>query len=280
MSIEVPTAPAANPAHDRRAIQDYWNRESCGERYAVGTDREYYESHARRRYELEPWIRPFARFHEGSRRRVLEVGVGMGADYLEWLRSGAWGVGVDFTERAIGHTARRCRLDGHRPGLCLSDGERLPFKDGTFDIYYSWGVAHVSPNTAEVFAEAARVLRPGGIARFAIYHVRSWGGLAIWMRQALMKGRPFQSVRSVAARCLESPGTKLLSIKEARELCKPFRRIRQIRPQLGPADLLSMTPSEKYTDPISRLIWKLYPRWLIRRLGHRWGSYILIECEK
>lgn len=281
MSIGVPAAaPAANPAHDRSAVQDYWNRESCGERYGVGTDRQYYESHGRRRYELEPWIRPFARFEDGCRRRVLEVGVGMGADYLEWLRSGARAVGVDFTTRAIEHTTRRCTLAGYRPCLCLSDGEKLPFRDESFDLYYSWGVAHHSPDTGAVFAEAARVLRPGGIARFAIYHCRSWGALLIWVRQALLKGRPFQSMRSVAAQHLESPGTKLLSLREARELCKPFGKIRELRSQLAPADLLSMKPSQKYADPISRVIWKLYPRWLVRLVGNRYGTYLLIECEK
>lgn len=264
----------------KSAVQRYWNDESCGERYAAGEMEEFYNSHARKRYELEPWIRPFARFEEGRGKRVLEVGVGMGADYLEWLRHGAAAVGIDLTPRGAWHTSRRCALAGFQPSLCVSDGEHLPFPDGSFDLYYSWGVAHHSPDTAAVFREAARVLRPGGIARFAIYHFPSWGTLAIWGRQALARGRPFQSVRSVVAAHLESPGTKLYSVREARQLCAPFSRVTRIRSQLGLGDLLAMEPSAKYTDPLSRLIWKVYPRWLIRRLGHRWGGYLLIECEK
>jgi arsenite methyltransferase len=38
----------------------------------------------------------------------------------------------------------------------------LPFSDGTFDAVISNGVINLSPAKHEVFAEAARVLRPGG----------------------------------------------------------------------------------------------------------------------
>lgn len=276
----MPAETARRGADLKTAVRDYWDAESCGERYAVGEDCQFYDSHSRERYRLEPWIRLFARFEEGAGRRVLEVGVGMGADYLEWLRHGATAVGVDFTPRAAAHTARRCAMTGHLARIAVTDGEQLPFADQTFDLYYSWGVAHHSPDTAAVFAEAARVLKPGGIARLAIYHYPSWGALAIWLRQAAMKGRPFQSASKVVANHLESPGTKLYTLKGARELCAPFRRVRLLRAQLGLADLLTMTPSAKYADPISRLIWKLYPRWLVRRCGNRWGMYLLIECEK
>jgi hypothetical protein len=44
-------------------------------------------AHARARYELEPYIRDFAGFSEGTGKDVLEVGVGMGADHLEWARA-------------------------------------------------------------------------------------------------------------------------------------------------------------------------------------------------
>lgn len=274
------TRQAASDPQGQDAVRDYWNRESCGERYGAGEGREFYESHSRLRYALEPWIRPFAKFEEGAGLRVLEMGVGMGADYLNWRRAGARAIGVDLTPRAVGHTARRCAFEGDRAVLCVADGERLPFKNDSFDLYYSWGVAHHSADTPAVFAEAARVLKPGGVARFAIYHYPSWSAFAIWGRRALATGQLFRSVRAVVAEHLESPGTKLFTVAGGRELCRPFRRIRSIRPQLGPGDLLTQSPSERYRDPLSRAVWALYPRWLIRRLGNRWGLYLLIECEK
>jgi SAM-dependent methyltransferase len=204
----------------------------------------------------------------------------MGADYVEFLRAGARAVGVDLSLRSIEHARRRSELTGFEPRLSVTDAERLPFRDGAFDLAYSWGVAHHSPDTARVFAEIARVLRPGGLARIAIYHHPSWGGFLIWGRNAVMRGRPLRDVRSVVAESLESPGTRLFTRAEARRLCAPFARVLSLRTQLGLGDLLTMDPSAKYRDRFSRLVWMVYPRWLIRRLGHRLGGYLLIECER
>lgn len=261
-------------------VQAFWNEESCGERYGTGEGVEFYEAHARARYELEPWIKPFARFDEGRGQRVLEVGVGMGADYLEWLKAGANAYGIDFTPRGVAHTQRRCQVNGYESQVTVGDAENLPFPDNSFDIVYSWGVVHHSPDTPRCFAEIARVLRPGGRARVAIYHLRSWGVGLIWARNGLLRGK-LQGPRRIVADNLESPGTKLYTVNEAREkLCTPFSRIVNIRTQLGLGDLLTMQPSAKYADPLSQLVIKLYPRPLIRLLGHRFGGYLLIECEK
>jgi hypothetical protein len=50
--------------------------------------------------------------------------------------------------------------------------------------------------------------------------------------------------------------------------------------QLGPGDLLTIEPSKKYRSKIYSLIWKSYPRWLVRRLGTRFGLILLIEAKK
>ena len=68
---------------EKLAVQEFWNRRSCGEVYATGdTPTEQLDAQARARYDLEPYISGFARFGDGRGRDVLEIGVGMGADHL------------------------------------------------------------------------------------------------------------------------------------------------------------------------------------------------------
>ena len=93
--------------HEKQAVYEFWQRASCGEEaYAQGiTARERLDAQARERYRLEPYLRGFARFEDGTGKDVLEIGVGMGADHLEWAKARPRSLtGVDLTERDVAHT--------------------------------------------------------------------------------------------------------------------------------------------------------------------------------
>jgi ubiquinone/menaquinone biosynthesis C-methylase UbiE len=96
--------------------------------------------------------------------RVIDLGSGSGTDsFLAALQVGPTGrvVGVDFTPEQL--TKARQLAEGwgnveFREGVV----ERLPVSDGSFDCVISNGVVNLSPDKSAVFAEVARVLRPGG----------------------------------------------------------------------------------------------------------------------
>lgn len=100
---------------EKRQVQDFWNRASCGEDlYLAGSDRAAFEAQAQAqvRYRLEPYIREFAQFKTAKGLRVLEIGVGLGADHQRFAEAGAELYGVDLTERAVEHTRSRLALFG------------------------------------------------------------------------------------------------------------------------------------------------------------------------
>jgi SAM-dependent methyltransferase len=266
---------------EKAAVQEFWNRASCGEVYAQGDSlRAQLEAQARSRYELEPYIPEFARFEEGTGRDVLEIGVGMGADHLEWARSKPRSLsGVDLTPRAVEHTSRRLGLYGLTSRLEVSDAENLPFPTGAFDLVYSWGVLHHSPDTRKAIGEVCRVLRPGGRARVMIYHKYAMVGYMLWLRYGLLAGRPGRSLSDIYAEHLESPGTKAYTREEAREMFGGFSRV-DVAVRLCFGDLLQGEVGQRHQNLLLRAAKAIWPRWLIRHLLPQHGLALTIEATK
>lgn len=152
--------------HAKEAVREFWNQAACGEAlYLADTEKASYAAQARTRYALEPYIRDFARFEETRGLRVLEIGVGLGADHQQFAEAGADLWGIDLTERAVEHTRQRLAAFGLSSHLAVGDAEHLDFPDESFDRVYSWGVLHHSPDTPKAIAEVWRVLKRGGGGR-------------------------------------------------------------------------------------------------------------------
>lgn len=266
---------------EKSVVYDFWNRESCGEVYGYGdTEAERFENHARRRYELEPYIKDFARFADGADRSVLEVGVGYGADHVEWAKSKPADLqGIDLTNRAISNTQRRLATYGLNSNLQVSDAEALPFEDGRFDIVYSWGVIHCSPDTQKAVNEIYRVLKPGGEARIMIYQTWSFVGYMLWLRYALLAGRPWRSLSEIYQTYLESPGTKAYTRKEAEQMFAAFDGV-ETDIILCHGDLLESEAGQQHKGLALSVAKAIWPRWLIRKLFPKHGLFLTIEGRK
>ncbi|HSS98753.1 MAG TPA: class I SAM-dependent methyltransferase [Terriglobales bacterium] len=266
----------ANPvpmADLKDEVRNFWNTEPCGSRY-LGELADF-EAHARARYELEPYIPAFAQFSSSRGLKVLEIGVGMGADYLEWLKAGADATGVDLSAISAERARRRCELAGYQPDIQVADAERLPFSDNTFDVVYSYGVMHHSPDTPQCLREAWRVLKPGGEARIMVYHHPSVTGLMLWLRYGIFR----RSLRKTVYQYLESPGTKTYTHADIRTLMSNFEDLR-LNQVFSPGDLLLNQPSARFQSGFYRVVWKFFPRTLVKAFGRRWGLFLLITGKK
>jgi SAM-dependent methyltransferase len=265
---------SVSPLPPKTAVADFWNAEPCGTRY-LGEKSEF-EEHSRARFQLEPHIFDFAGFTSARGLRVLEIGVGIGADYEQWLKTGAIASGVDLSTSSLERAQRRCELAGLRPDLRLADAENLPFASNSFDVVYSYGVMHHSPNTAKCLTEAWRVLKPGGEARIMLYHHASLTGIMLWLHYGIWRT---QSIRQCMYENLESPGTKTFTRNEAFMLMRDFENV-SIDQVFSPGDLLLHKPSPRFSGGAYRLLWKIFPRLFVRKLGKRWGLFLLIRANK
>lgn len=277
----MPATATSAREEEKDAVRRFWQSAPCGLVYAQGADpREQLAAHAAARYALEPYIRPFAGFDAVAGLDVLEIGVGLGADHLELAKGKPRTlVGIDLTHAAAAATTQRLSLHGRRAGVIVADAERLPFDDATFDVVYSYGVLHHSPDTAAAVREAHRLLRPGGRARIMIYHKHSVVGYCLWLRYALARLQPLRSLDSIYAAHVESPGTKAYTVPQARRLFAQFSSV-SIRAQLGPGDLMLGAVGQRHRGPLLSLAKRFWPRALIRRVAPGLGLGLLIEATK
>jgi len=266
-------------------VQQHWEHEVCGSRF--GDDRQdrraYFREIDRDRCQQDYMLADFARFGESTGRRVLEVGLGTGADFIRWVRAGATAAGRDLTAASVALVRERLELEGLHADVATGDAENLEFADNSFDIYYSWGVLHHTPNTERAIAEAWRVLRPAGQLRIMLYRRPSVAVGLVWLAQGPLRGR-WVSPRTAVARYVESPGTSCYSTRAARAMVGRYFPAASIRTHayMGSGDLLSIKRrSPRYQGRLWDLAQAAYPRWLVRRIpGPMLGSVLTIEATK
>lgn len=211
----------ANTHELKDQIHDFWNEIPCGTQFSDSEaySKQYYEEIEQHRFTLLPSIFSLAQFTRHHGQKVLEVGVGAGTDFLQWARAGCQVYGIDLTEAGIDHVRHRLSLYGFAAtDLRVADCEHLPYPDNFFDVVYSYGVIHHTPNTEQALSEIVRVCKPGGQIKVMIYHRHSLLSYFFWVKHALLAGRPWKSLKWVLYHHMESIGTKAYTRNEAKAM--------------------------------------------------------------
>jgi len=90
--------------------------------------------------------------------RVLDLGAGTGRIGKAFVEAGDNYVGADLSLAML----REFVVPGRTPMLAQADGERLPFREGTFHVGLLMQVLSGARNVRRLLAEAGRMLVPGG----------------------------------------------------------------------------------------------------------------------
>ena len=141
-------------------------------------------------------------------KKVLEIGLGEGAESERLIRQGARWSGVDLTAEAVERVRTRLTLrelpyGELRQGSVLD----LPFDDDSFDMVFSHGVLHHVPEIKQAQSEIHRVLRPGGelvIMMYARWSLNYLVSICVIRRTALLAAYPL--ARAGILKQLPHPG--------------------------------------------------------------------------
>ncbi len=205
----------------KEKVKAYWNSQACGTEFIHQQkfSPAYFQAIEDFRYTTEPEIFSFAQFTRFHGKKVLEVGVGSGTDFLQWARAGAVCYGIDLTEEAVAHTRHRLELHGlMAEEVKVGDAEAIPYFDNSFDLTYSWGVIHHSPDTYKSLAEIVRVTKPGGTIKLMVYNRSSLFAFYSYLKHSLLRGKPWRSVSKTLYYHQESPGTKAFTFREIKRM--------------------------------------------------------------
>jgi ubiquinone/menaquinone biosynthesis C-methylase UbiE len=250
----------------KQAVQQFWDAEPCGTRgnvHPAGT-LAYFESISQERNRLEPFIVDYAQFEKWSGKDVLEVGCGAGSDLIRFAQNGANITGIDLSHESVKLARARLKLYGYKGKVFVADGEKLSlFRNDRFDLVYSWGVLHHTPDTSQAISEIHRVTKHGGEICIMLYHRHSLVALQVYFRFGLLA---FESLKSALANHLESPGTKAYTVTEAKRMFSMFEDLR-INVQFTPYDF--RWGRNRYL-----------PRWISRFVPISIGWFLIIQGRK
>jgi ubiquinone/menaquinone biosynthesis C-methylase UbiE len=212
----------------KEQVKSYWDAHPCGTQFTdlAWGSKEFFDAVENFRYHIQPFMHELAGFDRYRGKRVLEVGCGLGTDLVQFARGGAIVTGIDLSSTSIELVKKRFALYGLSVDARTADAEHLPFDENSFDLVYSFGVLHHTPNTQKALDEVYRVLKPGGECTIMLYHKHS---LHVWLGVAWhwLRGTP-RRVNSLLEDWVrvydgvENPLGKAYSRAEARRMFSAF----------------------------------------------------------
>lgn len=298
------STPSQKPGGEelKERVRAFWQAHPCGTKFSdaeIGTP-EFFARVEAHRYEKEWHIPAAADFTNTRGLRVLEIGCGMGTDGAQFAKAGAIYTGIDLTDAAVELARKRFEVSRLKGEFRVADAERLDFPEASFDLVYSHGVLHHTPDIEAAVREIHRVLKPGGRAMVMLYHRGSYNyrvGIRVLRRAGaglltseagiklinLLTREPVDSLREHAQMAKNgnssaddflsqstdgagNPLARVYSRREARELFKDFSGV----------ELRAYFLNKRFIPIIGNFL----PRSVESALASRWGWHLWIYATK
>lgn len=244
--------------------------------------KEFFENVLDKRFTYEiPWLLQLVSFTSFNKRKVLELGCGAGYDAYQFFRVGADYVGIDIAPENAERVKRYLGFYGYAPKVIQGDVENLPFEDESFEVIFSIGVLHHTPDIAKSICEAHRVLRPKGEFYVILYHKNS---IFYWITLLLFDHclglgftkRGFRERLSMIE-YTTSQELPLVNVYTRRGLKKMLRNSGFALESLWVRKLVK---EDLPAIPLFARLWRFIPRPWLDIIGRYFGWYLIVKAKK
>lgn len=151
-------------------VKSYWDRRPCNINHSnkeIGT-KDYFDDVTERKYMVEPHILKFADFEKYKNKKVLEVGCGIGTAAVSFIENGACYTGLDISETSINIAKTRLGVYDLQGQLLVENIENYTSEE-SFDLVYSFGVLHHTPDITKSIQNIHSLLKEGGEFKLMLY---------------------------------------------------------------------------------------------------------------
>lgn len=238
-------------------VQQFWNEHIHDWKVAkspAGT-KEFFDEIEAYRFEKLHYLPKLVDFDGYPRKKVLDVGCGVGNDLSRFCKGGSDVFGIDIAPRSIELANDNFSQRGLKGEFLVMNGEQMIFPDDSFDVVYCHTVLHFTPRPEKMIAEIRRVLKPGGAAILMTVNRRSWLNF-------------LHKVFSVKIDHLDSPVFFKYTSREFSQMLAEFNDLRIVPERFPVATKVHGGLKAKLFNTGFVGLYNALPKFLTRRTGH------------